>query len=250
MAINYAISSGAKWIVLNDGNIFMTKAAWSSILKAEQNSNTLYISSPLVRLSQKQQSSWLGPWSTRSSLSQKTAWEHQEGTLSFRHNAPARFKENIVYGEKDKWELLEELCGTPKPDEAPPNPEKYPNCQRLHEAVVRLWPYPEKGAEVAITDAGKRWELRKVSVDRFIEKFNRIANEKNQKLSSNAMNGETPSVEGGEVVNDNKISFPVSEQEQKQYRNAVNNNNNNKLRVNVSNNKPKRKVVMGKSFFN
>jgi len=176
MALEHAFFSGAKWVVLNDGNVFVPRPTWNSILEATKSPKVLYISTPHVRLSQEQNPSWLNSNTKREELlaKSKIATEFQEGAFSFRHDAPARFKENLAYGEADKWQLLEQLCGSPKPDVKPAHPEKYQSCRSIHPAVIRMWPYPEKGAEKAITDADFRWHLRKEAVERFKNKIKQI----------------------------------------------------------------------------
>jgi hypothetical protein len=212
MALEHSFFSGAKWVVLNDGNVFVPLVTWRSILDAMKDPKVLYIATPHVRLTHEQDRSWFTPNTRREDLAarSKIANEPQEGAFSFRHDSPARFKEHLPYGKAEKWELLEELCGTAKPDIRPRHPENYPSCKRIHNAVVRMWPFPEKGAEVAITDSGKRWHLRNEAITRFKAAVNKaVAAHK----SSFAQNGVEPSlsvVPVHHLVSDKDIA-PLSE---------------------------------------
>jgi hypothetical protein len=188
-ALKQSFFSGARWVVLNDGNVFVPLVTWKAILRAMDDPRTMYIATPHVRLNQEQKSSWFTTYTTREQLAarSKIASEPQEGALSFRQGSAARFKEHIPYGSRDKWELLEQLCGTAKPDERPAHAEHYGSCKRLHSAVVRMWPFPERGAEVAVTSASKRFQLRNEAINRFKQAINKAVKARRASSSNGLM---------------------------------------------------------------
>jgi hypothetical protein len=167
-ALTHAFSEGGEWVMMNDGNTFVTRPMFDSIVEAGKDPSVKYVSTPHVRVIEEQNESWLSTSTTRDEMMEghHLATEKQEGALSFKRDAPEWFDPNKVYGDRDKWDLVLSRCGAGMPDEVATPPE---GCAITHEAAIRLWSYPAtEDARRAIEDVNVRGPTRKLSAENMV----------------------------------------------------------------------------------
>eukprot|EP00298_Acanthocystis_sp_HF-20_P009184 c18158_g2_i1.p1 GENE.c18158_g2_i1~~c18158_g2_i1.p1 ORF type:complete len:256 (-),score=66.89 c18158_g2_i1:58-825(-) len=207
IALYYGFCKGAKWVVLHDGNSFVPTLTMNETIKAMKDEKFYYISTPLVRLTQEQKSDWLTPETTLDDLlkKKKITKEIQEGTISFRFDAPKLFDERLTYAHRNKWNFLETVCGSPYTEKMKHLRVRALYCKPMDSPVVRLWPYPSNIlSEIAIKYTHKRGNIRRTALDNFL---NRILREVERRKKD------------GNIINDKKTITTTI------------NNNNNKTRI-------------------
>eukprot|EP00897_Mesotaenium_endlicherianum_P005570 jgi/Mesen1/5040/ME000025S04439 len=112
-AIEDGIMYGARWILAFDGNQFITKSAWQGINNVaswSEKQGFKYFKVPMYRLHYLQNASWLTGDATHETCLQYAPLLG-ESQLAFRNDAPNRYQQGVQYGNANKWQFLEDVCG-------------------------------------------------------------------------------------------------------------------------------------------
>ena len=174
--------SGFEWIVILDGNTFITKDSWASIEKALKSANAkgkMYMKIPYHRVHSEQDASWLNTDTTVPTLLQ-FAPVKGESQMAFHRDAPDMFTlgdtkpeqkdphKRKGYGARNKSYMFKEgaICGPESKEcqcaDVPEGNEEdmkkmttKPNTKYAKDCgvVLRLWTYPteDAGVETGLT---------------------------------------------------------------------------------------------------